>query len=89
MLLTIMNRKWSQLGIEEWFTEVNHVSSFSSKDDSSTLQSFVNYCEHVRIKKQNAQTIDRALEVARYVEKGIAPSTAIRIAWQSYPLVEA
>ena len=89
MLLTIMNRKWSELDIEEWFTEVNHFSSNQMKSSSSTLKSFVNYCAHIRINGQNAQTIERALEVARYVEKGISPTTAISIAWKTYPLVEA
>ena len=89
MLLTIMNRKWSELNIEEWFTEVNHLSSSRMKSSSSTLESFVNYCDHIRINGQNAQTIERALEVARYVDKGISPTTAINIAWKTYPLIKA
>ena len=89
MLLTIMNRKWSELGIEERFVDVNHFHSNKLTNDSSTLKSFVNYCVHKRIKGQNAQTIERALEVTRYVEKGIKPDTAIRIAWKSYPLLDA
>lgn len=89
MLLTTMNRKWSELAIEEWFTQVNHFNSSQMKNSASTLKSFVNYCGHIRINGQNAQTIERALEVARYVEKGISPTTAISIAWKTHPLVEA
>lgn len=89
MLLTIMNRKWSELGIEEWFTDVNHFHSKQLQSKSSTLTAFVDYCVHTRIKGQNAQTIERALEAARYIEKGISPSTAISLAWETYPLLEA
>ena len=89
MLLTTMNRKWSELGLEEWFSDVNHFSLNQLKPNLSTLTSFVEYCVHIRINGQNAQTIERALEVAHYVEKGISPCIAIRLAWDSYPLIEA
>lgn len=89
MLLTIMNRKWSKLGIEACFPQVNHIKSEKIEGYSPTFSSFVNDCSHQRIKGENAQTIERALEVAHYIEKGITPNTAISIAWKSYPLLES
>ena len=88
MLLQIMNNKWIKLGIEDWFAAVHHVGTKQFKKNSSTLTTFVNYCDHKKIKGQNFRTIERALEVARYVSKGINPNTAIRIAWEMYPLVK-
>ncbi len=88
MLLKIMNNKWTELGIEDWFIDVHHFRSKQFSSTSSTLTEFVNYCNNKRLKDQNARTIERALEVARYVKKGIKPSTAIRIAWESYPLAK-
>jgi hypothetical protein len=88
MLLTIMNQKWSELGIEEWFVDVHHASLAKSKKHSFSLKAFVDYCDHKRLKGQNARTVERALEVTRYVKKGIPPNTAIRIAWDNYPLVK-
>lgn len=86
MLLTIMNRKWENLGIENSFSKVSHLKHEQISENS--LSSFVEYCSHRRIKGQNAQTIDRALEAAHYVEKGITPSIAIELAWKSYPLLK-
>jgi len=89
MLLKIMNNKWTELGIEDWFIDVHHLRLKQVSSTSSTLIAFVNYCGNKRLKGQNAQTIERALEVAKYVKKGIKPSAAIRIAWESYPLVKS
>jgi len=88
MLLKIMNNKWIELGIEDWFIDVHHFRSKQFSSTSSTLTAFVKYCDKKRIKGQNARTVERALEVARYVDKGIKPTTAISIAWESYPLVK-
>ena len=89
MLLQIMNKKWSELGIEDWFVDVHHFSLSQFTSPSPSLKTFVNYCDKERLKGQNARTIERGLEVVRYVKNGICPSTAIRVAWESYPLVKA
>jgi len=88
MLLKIMKNKWIELGIEDWFIDVHHFRSKQFSSTSSTLTEFVNYCDNKRLKDQNSRTVERALEVARYVKKGIKPDAAIRVAWESYPLVK-
>ncbi len=89
MLLKIMNEKWSEQSIEDWFVDVHHFSLSQFKSPSPSLKAFVNYCDKERINGQNARTIERGLEVVKYVKKGISPPTAIRVAWQSYPLAPA
>ena len=89
MLLTIMNKKWSELSIEEWFVDVHHFSLNQYTKPSPTLAKFVDSCDKKRLKGQNARTIERALEVVRYVRKGILPSTAVSLAWERYPLAKA
>lgn len=89
MLLTIMNKKWSELRIEEWFVEVHHFRLKQFPKTPPTLATFVDSCDKKRLKGQNFRTIERALEVVRYVKKGIIPSTAIDLAWQRYPLIKA
>ena len=89
MLLKIMNEKWSELNIEDWFVDVHHFSLSQSENPSPSIEIFVSYCDKARLKGQDARTVERGLEVVRYVKNGITPSAAIRIAWESYPLVKA
>jgi len=82
-----MNKKWIELNIENYFINVHHFSSEKFKSPPSTLDAFVSYCDGKNIRGQNAQTVERALEVARYVSNGVDPVVAIKSAWESYPLV--
>jgi hypothetical protein len=88
MSLQTMKNKWIKLKIEQYFIEVHHFSSDRFSSPPSTLDAFVNYCEYKNIRGQNARTVERALEVARYVENGVAPNDAIEAAWNNYPWIE-
>lgn len=89
MSLQTMNKKWIELNIERYFVEVHHFSSDVFASSASTLNTFVSYCDGKNIRGENARTVDRALEVARYVSNGVKPNDAIKSAWGSYPLVKA
>lgn len=86
MSLQTMNKKWEDLNIIDYFVDVHHFSSDEFSSPPSTLTAFVHTCEGKNIRGENVQTIERALEVARYVENGVEPSYAIKTVWADFPL---
>lgn len=82
-----MNNKWHTLGLTERFSEVHHSSFSEFASMPLTLSEFLSDCKGNSVKSENTQTIKRALEVARYVERGIEPNYAIVAAWANHPLV--
>lgn len=86
MSLQTMNKKWQYLNITNYFVDIHHFSSDEFSSPPSTLADFVNYCAGKSIRGENIQTIERALEVARYVENGVEPSYAIKTVWADFPL---
>lgn len=86
MSLQTMNNKWEYLKITNYFVDIHHFSSNEFSSPPSTLATFVSDCEGKNIRGENIQTIERALEVARYVENGVEPSYAIKTVWADFPL---
>ena len=86
MSLQTMNKKWQYLNITNYFVDIHHFSSDEFTSPAFTLTDFVNYCRGKNIRGENVQTIERALEVARYVENGVEPSYAIKTVWADFPL---
>jgi len=86
MSLQTMNSKWQYLNIAHYFEGIHHFSSDEFSSMPFTLSDFVNDCAGKNIRGENVQTIERALEVARYVENGVEPSYAIKTVWADYPL---
>ncbi len=86
MSLQLMSHKWQYLNISHYFADIHHFSSTEFSSTPSSLAEFVKYCEGKNIRGENVQTIERALEVARYVEKGVEPSYAIKTVWADFPL---
>ncbi len=88
MSLQTMSNKWQYLNITNFFADIHHFSSDEFSSPPSTLTAFVNHCEGKNIRGENIQTIERALEVARYVENGVEPEYAINMVWADFPLTK-
>lgn len=82
-----MHKKWTKLGIDNWFVEIHHFSSRQYTNNPLTLSAFVEHCDGVEFHEQNERTIHRALKVACCVTNGLEPIVAIKIAWKDYPLI--
>ena len=83
-----LEAKWRSLGITSEFHRVHHFSRnppFSGKRE--TLAKFIEWCEPREIRDENAQTLARALDVARRVGAGQPLGTALGEAWQAFPIV--
>lgn len=86
MSLQTMNNKWEYLNISNYFADIHHFSSDEFSSQPTTLADFVHSCAGKNIRGENIQTIERALELARYVENGVDPSYAIKTVWADFPL---
>ncbi len=86
MSLQTMNNKWEYLNISNYFADIHHFSSDEFSSSPTSLADFVHSCEGKNIRGENIQTIERALELARYVENGVEPSYAIKTVWADFPL---
>ena len=80
--LAQVERSWCDLRIESKFHQVHH---FASSGRRESLRSFAKWCYSHEIKAQNAQTLERALDVARRVEAGQDFKGAVEKAWAAYP----
>jgi hypothetical protein len=85
--LSELATRWTALGIVHEFHRVHHFASrkFSGKRES--MRKFIEWCDAREIKAENAQTVERALYVARLVEDGQEFMTALKGAWDVYPIV--
>ena len=85
--LAELETAWIKLGISHHFHLVHHSANpkFSAKRE--TLNGFISYCDCRDIKAENNQTLDRALDVARRVEMGLAFKKSLEDAWAAYPTV--
>jgi hypothetical protein len=81
-----MKQAWESMGIASDFPRVHHFASPKFKTPSCGLERFYNWCVVRDIQEENAQTINRALEVVRLLSAGLGLDEAIRKAWDSYPV---
>ncbi len=86
MSLQLMNHKWQYLNLSGYFADIHHFSCAEYASSPTSLADFVNYCSGKNIRGENVQTIERALELARYVENGVEPNYAIKTVWADFPL---
>jgi hypothetical protein len=84
--LETMRNKWKRLNIERYFPKVHHFSSDKFKSEPSSLDVFYKHCVSKEIEDENLQTINRAIEVTRLYESGVSILSAIREAWNNFPL---
>ena len=85
--LAELESKWRTLRIDHQFRKVHHFSSDKFSSQPASLEVFIAWCDSRDIKDENAQTLERGLDVARRVEGGQAFKEALREAWAEYPIV--
>lgn len=78
---------WSELQITSHFHLIHHFSSQKFHGKRESLKHFIRWCNSREIRHENAQTLTRALEVARRVKAGQSLAEAVRDAWTVYPIV--
>jgi len=82
-----MKSEWERLGIARQFPNIHHFASDRFASPPCGLRHFYNWCRIREIREENAQTLQRALEVARLVAAGIDFAVACERAWRMYPVV--
>lgn len=84
--LAELESSWRTLGIAGEFHKVHHFSNKKFSRQRKNLKEFLNYCERVRIRTENTQTLERALDVARKIKGGQDFQKALNEAWAAFPI---
>jgi hypothetical protein len=85
--LAELESRWNDLGIAPQFHQVHHFASPKFSGKREHLERFIKWCEGREIRDENAQTLARALDVARRVEGGRDLEAALEEAWAVFPIV--
>ena len=82
-----LGTKWRGLGIGDQFNQVHHFASPKFSGKRERLEKFIEWREVREIRDENAQTLWRALDVARRVQDGQEFTAALKEAWTAFPTV--
>jgi hypothetical protein len=85
--LAELESRWSDLGMGPQFYRVHHFASHKFSGKRVSLDKFIAWCEGREIRDENAQTLERALDVARRVKDGQDFKQALGQAWAAHPIV--
>jgi hypothetical protein len=85
--LAELDSRWRDLGIGSQFHKVHHFESQKFSGKSIPLDEFIAWCDVRAIRAENAQTLERALCVARLVADGHDFKEALKKAWTAHPTV--
>jgi hypothetical protein len=79
--------RWRDLGICHQFHQVHHFASHKFSGKRERLDRFIAWCDGHDIRDENAQTLERALVVARRVKDGQDFKEALEQAWAAHKIV--
>jgi hypothetical protein len=85
--LAELESRWRDLGIGPQFHHVHHFASHKFSGKHVHLDRFIAWCNGRGIRDENAQTLERALDVACRVNDGQDFKEALEQAWASHPIV--
>ncbi len=85
--LARLESKWLSLGIAQEFHRVHHFSDPKFSGKRETLKGFIKWCDGRDIQGENAQTVQRALDVVTRVEASHTFDDALYGAWAAFPVV--
>lgn len=85
--LAELESRWRDLGIGPQFHQVHHFASNKFSGKRERLDKFIAWCDVREIRDENAQTLRRALDVARRVKDGQQFREALEQAWAAHPII--
>jgi hypothetical protein len=85
--LAELESRWRDLGIGSQFHQVHHFASPKFSGKRASLDRFIAWCDVREIRAENAQTLERALNVACRVKDGQDFKEALKQAWAAHPIV--
>jgi hypothetical protein len=85
--LAELESRCRDLGIGPQFHQVHHFASHKFSGKRERLDTFIAWCDGREIRDENAQTLERALDVACRVKDGQDFGEALEQAWTAYPIV--
>jgi hypothetical protein len=84
--LAELESRWRDLGIGPQFHRVHHFANHKFSGKHESLVGFIRWCGSHEIKDENAQTLERALNVACQVKNGQDFQEALEQAWAAHPI---
>lgn len=86
--LESMRSDWERFDIVKRFVDAHHFSSCKFRTDHSrgSLKGFYEHCKDKEIQDENTQTLCRALKAASLVESGQDLDSALKSAWEEFPI---
>jgi len=82
-----MKKSWEEQNIASCFSSVHHFISDKFASPPSSLKSFYDWCKGREIRRENEQTVARAIYAATLNKGGTFITSAIAESWEKYPLV--
>jgi hypothetical protein len=86
--LSELGSTWRDLGIGHQFPQVHHFARPEFVREPPGLDRFIRHCSKAyEIRDENAQTLERALNVARRMKDGQNFNEALEQAWATHPII--